>query len=142
MSQPSKKQFRLVTSYFAKITQLTKDGYGLLGIVQYPPLFYTGWNNEKLAPSPDLLQRYKSGYVSSSEYVIEYEEVLAELDPRSTYRQCLNHLGENGKVALLCFEKAGDFCHRRLVAKWFEKKLGIEVPEYDFEPVKTKGLFK
>lgn len=30
---------------------------------------------------------------------------------------------------LLCWEASGNFCHRRLVADWFKKELGIEVLE-------------
>jgi uncharacterized protein (DUF488 family) len=29
----------------------------------------------------------------------------------------------------LCHEKAGEFCHRRLIADWLNRELGIEVPE-------------
>jgi hypothetical protein len=39
-------------------------------------------------------------------------------------------LGEN--AVLLCWEKPRDACHRRLVAEWFEHRLGIEVPEFRF----------
>ena len=35
-------------------------------------------------------------------------------------------------ATLLCFEKAGEFCHRRLVAEWIEKGTGVEVPELQF----------
>jgi hypothetical protein len=30
---------------------------------------------------------------------------------------------------LLCWEAPGEFCHRRLVAKWLERETGIAVPE-------------
>jgi len=36
----------------------------------------------------------------------------------------------NGKdIILLCHESEGEFCHRRLVAQWFEKELLIKVEE-------------
>ena len=31
----------------------------------------------------------------------------------------LESLAEGRSVALLCFEKAGDFCHRCVLAEWF-----------------------
>lgn len=34
-------------------------------------------------------------------------------------------------VVLLCWEPNGEFCHRRLVADWFKKELGVEVLELD-----------
>ena len=30
---------------------------------------------------------------------------------------------------MLCWEPPGKFCHRRLVAKWLEEHLGVDVPE-------------
>lgn len=39
-------------------------------------------------------------------------------------------------VVLLCYEKPGQFCHRRLVAEWFEQELGLVVPELE---IKLKG---
>lgn len=38
----------------------------------------------------------------------------------------------NNKV-LLCWEKPGQFCHRRIVAKWIEENTGVEVPEWQAE---------
>jgi len=39
----------------------------------------------------------------------------------------LCRLGED--AILLCWENSGVFCHRRLVAEWFEEELGVSVPE-------------
>ena len=52
-----------------------------------------------------------------------YDEILNMLNPRKVF----DEIGENS--ILLCYEKSGKFCHRRLVADWIEKELGIEVPE-------------
>jgi hypothetical protein len=46
------------------------------------------------------------------------------LDPRELYEA----LGE--EAVLLCWEKPGEGCHRRLVAEWFEASLGVVVPEW------------
>ena len=35
-------------------------------------------------------------------------------------------------ASLLCYEKPGDFCHRRIVAEWLEKGTGVVVPELKF----------
>ena len=45
---------------------------------------------------------------------------------------------ENPKyhIALICYEKPEDFCHRHIVAAWFELYLGVRVPE-----VKVNGLY-
>jgi len=73
--------------------------------------------------------------MTNGEYRAAYQEILDRLDPRKVYQE----LGED--AILLCWEKPGEFCHRRLVAEWLERELGVEVPEYA-EPEKHPGLFK
>jgi uncharacterized protein (DUF488 family) len=56
-------------------------------------------------------------------YREEYQKILDSLDPRQVYED----LGENS--ILICWEAPDKFCHRRLVAEWLEKHLGVTVPE-------------
>ena len=57
-------------------------------------------------------------------YKVAYREcVLDTLDPHKVR----GDLGED--AILLCYEDPGKRCHRRLVADWLERTLGIEVPE-------------
>ena len=88
------------------------------------PKGWTGRIYEPLAPSWRLLAEAKCGEIDEDEYTRRYyAEVLSKLDPREVYAD----LG--GDAVLLCWERPGAFCHRRLVAEWFEEKLGILVPE-------------
>ena len=88
------------------------------------PKGWTGRVYEPLAPSWRLLQEAKSGEIDESEYTRRYrEEVLSKLDPAAVRAD----LGED--AVLLCWERAGAFCHRRLVAEWLEEGLGVSVPE-------------
>jgi uncharacterized protein (DUF488 family) len=48
---------------------------------------------------------------------------LSKLDPQKVF----SDLGQD--AILLCWEKPGEDCHRRLVAEWLEGLLGIKVPE-------------
>jgi uncharacterized protein (DUF488 family) len=57
-------------------------------------------------------------------YRAAYQEILDRLDPRKVF---YDDLGED--AILLCWEKPGEFCHRRLVAEWIEAALGVKVPE-------------
>jgi hypothetical protein len=82
-----------------------------------------------LAPTRQMLK------MGEAEYRAAYQEILDRLDPRKVYQE----LGED--AVLLCWEKPGEFCHRRLVAEWLEKHLGVEIPEY-VAPGKQKNLFK
>lgn len=52
-----------------------------------------------------------------------YKEVLDKLDPKEIY----DEIGEDS--VLLCWEKPGSFCHRRIVAKWLEDNLSIKIEE-------------
>ena len=56
-------------------------------------------------------------------YVQEYwNQVLSNLDPETIYR-------ELDYSILLCYEPNTEFCHRHIVAAWFEILLGVKVPE-------------
>lgn len=73
-----------------------------------------------LAPAWDLVKE-----TNERVYRLRYQtEVLDNLEAQDV----LNALPEG--AILLCWERAGDFCHRRIVAEWFETELGIVVPEY------------
>lgn len=56
-------------------------------------------------------------------YIQEYwNQVLSKLDPEKVFRDLDDSV-------LLCYEPNTDFCHRHIVAAWFELLLGIKVPE-------------
>jgi hypothetical protein len=59
-------------------------------------------------------------------------EILAPLDPRRTYDE-LCELAGSAEPVLLCWERPPltetNWCHRRLVAEWIKRTLGIDVPE-------------
>ena len=79
--------------------------------------------------------------VSPEVYVKRFnEEILGPLNPKATW-DALHQLvrtdqGEQLEPVLLCWEKSTDpnsWCHRALVAAWFEKALDIKVPELGWE---------
>lgn len=113
------------TSYFAS-PKIVKGDLNLRPISKKPPdWFYNpGGTYVPLCPSWNLVMSYKDGHITKEEYTIRYyDEILNKLDPARTYQE----LGEN--AILLCWEKSGEFCHRRIVADWFLKHLQIEVKE-------------
>ena len=67
------------------------------------------------------------------------DEVLAKLDPQVTLDK-LREMARPYIPVLLCFERPGgvEWCHRALVARWFEETLGIHVPEFGFEAEPTE----
>ena len=77
----------------------------------------------KLAPTREMIELAHDG--KFEEYTRLYQrDVLGTLDPLEVYEEL------DGAV-LLCWEKAGSFCHRRLVAEWLANAVGKEVPELD-----------
>jgi hypothetical protein len=107
----------IITSYFAHY----KGSHGVCIAIRAP----TGFNGEyypALAPRWDFVMKYKKDHDEAA-YRHEYQkQVLSLLDPKEVYADL------DGK-AMLCWEGAGKFCHRRLVAEWLENNLGVKVPE-------------
>lgn len=105
----------MFTSYFSNLRNVTNP----LSISGKAPDWYSGPQFKVLAPKWSFFKAYKDGKITSDEYTSEYYRlVLDELDPHKTYRYLIDMYGED--VTLLCYEKPGDFCHRRIVASWFE----------------------
>lgn len=56
-------------------------------------------------------------------YIKEYwKQVLSKLDPQKVFDELDNSV-------LLCYESNNEFCHRHVVAAWFEMFLGVKIPE-------------
>lgn len=69
-------------------------------------------------------------------YVQEYwNQVLLKLDPEQVYRKLDNSV-------LLCYESNNEFCHRHIVASWFELLLGVNVPEKKAKEYKIEEVDK
>lgn len=60
-----------------------------------------------------------------------HAEVLDRLDPQRVAADLAALCPPLHEPILLCWESPGEFCHRRLVAEWLERALGIVVPELD-----------
>lgn len=69
-----------------------------------------------------------------------FNEVLKPLNPQQIWNELQSLVsGQGHPPVLLCHEnihKPGQWCHRRMVADWFENELGILVPE---KPVQSKA---
>lgn len=130
------------TSYFAKY-----KGENAVSIAGKCPDWFKGREYKKLAPKYNFFQKYKrmidssidkSGLIGANYfpaleekriqaeefYIQNYQkEVLDKLDAKQVYEE----LGEN--AVLLCWERPEKFCHRRMVARWLEKELGVKITE-------------
>jgi predicted CopG family antitoxin len=126
------------TGYFSKIKQYTLNGFLPVSISRWPPKWYTGKKYPELAPSADLLKRYKDGVTDDAGYDKEYNEFLkseagvAAITGLKKFETDVMEMGFKG-VVLCCFEKPGDFCHRHLLADEMSKTYGIDIEEFDID---------
>ena len=111
------------TSYFGNIKNLPAGK--AVAICQGVPHWYHGPGNIRLAPTWAMIRIAKEDPKLYKRY---YNVLLLKLNPFNEFNR-MEAMVNNGAI-LLCYEKPGEFCHRRLVAEWFEFHLGIEVPEF------------
>lgn len=107
----------MYTSYFAKY----KGNQGI-NIAMKSPNWFTGYSYPQLFPKRSFLFQYFNDKDENAYTKAYYDQVLLKLYPNQVYNDLQNKV-------LLCYEKSGSFCHRRLVADWIFNTIGIEVKE-------------
>lgn len=135
----------LYTSYFARLKQLPPNVIPV-SICGKAPSWYTGQQYKKLAPKYSFFAQWKENH-DNDFYVqhfnaevleqLEFLRVINELQLLLPYDiRCVMNSSffDNSEwhIALICYEKPSDFCHRHLVAEWF-KAHGIHCEEYQFQ---------
>ena len=133
----------IYTTYFAKLNKLPENIIPI-SICGKAPDWYKGLQYKKLAPKYDFFMKWKENHDNNYYIKCFQEQVLNKLNVRKVLEelddmlvtQTLDddYIGDPmlvPKMALVCYEKSGDFCHRHLVADWFNKN-GIVCKEYEF----------
>lgn len=135
----------IYTSYFAKLRALPKNVIPI-SICGKAPDWYKGLQYKKLAPKYDFFMKWKENH--DNDYYIKCfnEQVLDGLDAYDVVDNLYKLLTEEERmlieitncppwsnphvnIALICYEKPSDFCHRHLVSEWLNKN-GIECKEW------------
>ncbi len=82
-----------------------------------------------LYPALDLLRAYRSKEIDFAELSREYERGLDEGFSRpGEFRTWVEAVLDLGDFTLLCFEPAGQPCHRRVLAPWLVQRVpGLEL---------------
>lgn len=120
----------IYTSYFAVISRLP-DYIEPVSIARWSPSWYRGKTFQKLAPPRDIFDKYERDK-NEADYIQAYRKrVLSRLYPDNVIRE-LHTLTDKLNIALICYEKPDDFCHRHLVADWLNEH-GIECLEWKGE---------
>ena len=122
----------IYTTYFAKLKKLP-DNTIPIAICAKPPAWYTGATFRTLAPKYDFFKKYqinRDNYEFTENYI---GQVLNHLNPFRIVADLYYQLGmapNTCDIALVCFEKSADFCHRHLVAEWL-RGAGYECEEWN-----------
>ena len=111
----------IYTSYFAQLRNLPENIVPV-SICGKAPDWYKGLQYKKLAPKYDFFMEWKKNH--DNDYYIKCfnEQVLDKLNVADVIVDLSRlvygfNTGEND-IALICYEKPSDFCHRHLVADW------------------------
>ena len=115
------------TSYYFS-NRIREPGLNLVAVSNsYPrhlPWLKDARQYRKLCPGWPLVKEYKKHNISWPNYMeIYHEDILDKLDPETVY----SDLGDN--AIILCWEKPGKLCHRKLIADWLYDHLRIRVNE-------------
>ena len=123
----------IVTSYFGKLQQLQADGYVCIAIARYVPAYFNELHFPALSPSKALLFQIRHKYIDEAGYTDEFNKQLAELNPAEV-EKALHIIAErrnNTKIALICYERPNQFCHRHIVANWLMQNTNLtNITEY------------
>lgn len=117
---------KIYTSYFAKAATLRKAGIVPIGIALWPPRFFRGTSMKQVAPRRYML----NDKLTDAEYEAMYRNDVLRLVNARGFIADLERASQGMDVALCCFEKPGDFCHRHILAKWLNEQTGVEVREF------------
>lgn len=114
----------IYTTYFAQLKNLPENIIPI-SICGKAPDWYTGLQYKKLAPKYNFFMKWKEDH--DNDYYVKCfnEQVLSKLNPISVYHE-LQELADYKEIALVCYEKPEDFCHRHLVAKWLSDRFDVE----------------
>ena len=114
----------IYTSYFGRLRDLTRNGIQPVAISRSVPAGFAGRRIMELAPTWAMLK------MSDEDYDRCYEKILERID-----RDELVESFEGKDVALLCWEKDINECHRKRVGEWLREG-GYEVEEFRREKEK------
>lgn len=132
---------KIYTSYFGNSRRLHLAGIKVIGISLYPPKWFYGNSLKQVAPTKGILFAKDQ---TEEEYTKRYrEEVLAHQDMEQ-FLDAVKTVSGGKDVALCCYEKPEDFCHRHILADWIKEKTGIDIEEFGYtekkEPKRSEGL--
>lgn len=121
----------IYTSYFGKLKKLPENVIPI-AICAKVPEWYTGLQYKKLAPKYEILMQYKQDHDEANYIQCYKEQIIDKLDVNNVVMDLdymmldeTNSIDSKidgvSHIALICYEKPSDFCHRHIVAQWFRE---------------------
>lgn len=94
-----------------------------------PPEWYTGAHITGLAPSWDILNKYRRSEIDEDGYATLY---IAHIEQFCTPQSLFDRYKMfNENKFFLCYERPDEFCHRHVFAKWMnDANVGVRVEEW------------
>ena len=78
----------------------------------------------QFAPTKIILDNYKKQLISWSEYELEFQKLIIRREVSEIFKK---KYGNYKNVLFLCSEPTPDYCHRRLLAEYFEKEVSCVI---------------
>ncbi len=129
------------TGYFKQIDSDVTLGYVSISL-------YPSKNNnvlfefKSLVPNWKLMEMLKSKHISEYDFEKEYLIQLNNLNAKTIFEQ-VNFLTGEYEPILMTHGNKSSFCHRHIVAKWFENALGVRIDEFKIGAVqRSNGYMK
>ena len=123
---------KIFTSYFGNVGTLKRCGIHPISIARWSPRNWDGDRLIWLAPTPYMVKE-----ASREEYIRMYKSICQSMNIELLIRQ-LSAIGDGKDVALLCYERPGQFCHRHMLAEYLTEH-GIPVKEFkEWEYIQEK----
>lgn len=106
---------------------MLKAGY-LAKLKTYPSseehiLVMRGRGNNELAPSRDLLKKWKRGEVTWEEYEEIFRKKMETSESQQRLDEITRKVSEGKDVRLICYEGADKHCHRHILKSIVREKI-------------------
>lgn len=120
---------KIYTSYFGNWRNFPPDAL-VLGVTRYPFKELPFPNEQKLAPSEELLLEFKNGNLDEKSFTIRFKSELFDRGFKNGKDLALALAQSSGgqDIVLCCYEKKGQFCHRQILGDMM-RRYGVEVEE-------------
>lgn len=120
----------IYTGQFSLAETYAENDLVVCSIARYDPPWFTGIKFKDLAPSKELLERYRKGGLSFGLFAKEFLAYLETVDFQPILEAFDELTNEYAGIVLCCYENKTQFCHRHLVANYLNTHYALGITEY------------